>query len=1020
MVGNSVAANLIMLICLIGGIISAFAIKKEVFPDTEIDVVTVTVSYPGAGPEEIENAVVLPVEEKIADLNGIKKVTSTSFEGVGRISVELLENQNNYRIYQDILTAVNRISTFPESAEKPQVTLSYPMRGVVSLVIYGDYEKKVIYNAAEGLRDALLADSRITQVELTGSNSPEIAIEISQDTLRRYGISLAEVAAKIAATSVEIPSGTIKTEKGDILIRLTQRGEVGQDFEKMIVLTGPDGTNVTLGDIATVKDDFEETDRISLYNGKNAISVDVYRVGEQTPVSVAEASRRIIREYEKTLPPGLKIDVRRDQSKVYVDRMNLLLNNAYMGMALVFIFLGLFLELRLAFWVTLGIPTSFLGAFLFLPSLGVSINMTSLFAFIIALGIVVDDAIVIGEMIHDKRQSGLSPVRASIEGARAVAMPVCFSVMTNIVTFVPLLFVPGMMGRMFGDIPVVVITVFAISLFEALFVLPNHLSHAEPHRGRIEQWLFERQQAFGSWFMQMVSKIYKPFLEATIRHRYITLSLAFSMLLITAAYIASGRIGFVMMPTIESHFASVSIEMPYESPFSSAERIAKQLIDAAYRVDEKYKAEDLIVGIYSNIGPGSNSTGANEIDVRVYLLDSEERKLSTAAFARMWREEAGTLTGVEKVAFESDRGGPGHGYSIQLELAHKDADLVEQISSELAEMVRDISWVTDIDDGSAVGKVQYSFTVTPLGESLGLTAREIGRQVRGNFSGAEVLRQVRGRNEIKVMARLPKEERVSEHDVEKLILKAPDGSEVPLNAAAKVSYGRSYTTLNHVDGKRVAIFSANVEPNEKTQLVRQKIVGELLPKLRSKYPGLSWSFGGHQREINDSMGALSRYFIIAALVIFALLAVPLKSYSQPLIIMTSIPFGIIGAVGGHMLLGQPLSINSVMGIIALSGVVVNDSLVLIEYANSLIKQGLSYSEAVIRSGVRRFRPIFLTTITTFGGLAPMIFEKSRQAQFMIPMAVSLGFGLLFSTLITLVIVPSLYVSVNSLLRRKHD
>ena len=577
MAGNSVAANLIMLLCLIGGVISAFAIKKEVFPDTEIDVVTITVSYPGASPEEIENAVVLPVEEKIADLNGIKKITSTSYEGIAWITAELLENQNNYRIYQDILTAVNRISTFPEGAEKPQVTLSYPKRGVVSLVIYGDYEKKVIYNAAEGLRDALLADSHITQVELTGSNSPEIAVEISQDTLRRYGISLADVAAKIAATSVEIPSGEIKTEKGNILIRLTQRGEVGQDFEKMIVLTGPDGTNVTLGEIATVRDDFEETDRISLYNGKNAISVDVYRVGEQTPVSVAEASRRIIREYEKSLPPGMKIDVRRDQSKVYVERMNLLLNNAYMGMALVFIFLGLFLELRLAFWVTLGIPTSFLGAFLFLPSLGVSINMTSLFAFIIALGIVVDDAIVIGEMIHDKRTSGLCPIQASIEGARAVAMPVCFSVLTNIVTFVPLLFVPGMMGRMFGDIPVVVITVFAISLFEALFVLPNHLSHAEPRRGRLEQWLFERQQAFGRWFVQLISRIYRPFLEATIKHRYITLSLALSLLLITAAYIVSGRIGFVMMPKIESHFASVSIEMPYESPFSSSEQIAKQL-----------------------------------------------------------------------------------------------------------------------------------------------------------------------------------------------------------------------------------------------------------------------------------------------------------------------------------------------------------------------------------------------------------------------------------------------------------
>ncbi len=1014
MAGNSVAANLIMLMCLIGGIISAFTIKKEVFPEFTTDTVTISVNYPGASPEEIEKGVVLPVEEQISGINGIDKISSTSMEGSGMIQVDLLVNQDNYRIYQEIQTEVNKITTFPEGTEKPQVTLSFPKRGVITLVIYGDYDKKTVFNSAEELRDALLSDSHITQVELTGSDSPEISVEISKETLRRYGVSIQDIADKIKATSVEVPGGEIKTDKGNILLRVSQRGETGLDFGKMTVLRDKSGSNITLDQIAAVKDDFEETDRKSLYNGVNAITIDVYRVGDQTPVDVADATKRVIQEFKPGMPPEMSVEILNDQSEIYTQRVDLLLGNAYLGMALVLIFLGLFLELRLALWVTLGIPVSFMGAFLFLPSLGVSINVTSLFAFIIALGIVVDDAIVIGEMIYEKRQSGLSPFKASVEGTKAVVLPVTFSVLTNIVTFVPLLFVPGMMGKIFGEIPVVVITVFSVSLIEAVFVLPSHLNKKEPKRGKIESFIYREQQKFSNGFMGLIDRFYKPFLEKSIEHRYITMCIAIAILVTTGAYVGSGRIGFVIMPKIESAFSGVEVELPYEAPFSDAEDMAGQIVKAAYAVDEKYTKEKVIQGIYTNIGPSSDSTGAISIDVRIYLTDAEKRKLSTAAFTEMWRAETGELRKAEKVMFASDMGGPGHGYSIELEIAHNDSGMVEKISSELADMAREIPIVTDIDDGFSEGKVQYTFKVLPAGESLGLTASEIGKQVRNSFKGAEALRQVRGRHEIKVMARLPKNERVNEYDVENLILRASDGTEIPLSEAAEVKYGRSYTKLEHVNGKRVAIFSANVEPEEKTQMVTQMLESKMLPLLKERYPGLSWSFGGRQKEIGDSLSSLFRYMILALIVIFALLAIPLRSYSQPFMIMISIPFGIIGAVGGHIAMGQSLSIISIMGIVALSGVVINDSLVLIEYANTLVSQGYSHAEAVVTSGVRRFRPILLTTITTFGGLAPMVFDKSREAQFMIPMAVSLAYGLLFSTVITLVIIPSLYVIINGL------
>lgn len=1014
MAGNSVAANLIMLLCLIGGAFFAMTIKKEVFPEFELDLVTVAVVYPGASPAEVEKGIVLAIEERVRGIEGIKKVFSISREGNAVVTIELFTGEDRSRIYQDIKQEVDRITTFPEESEKPVITLAAQKREVLDLMLYGDQNEAVLSAAAEKLRDALLADPSIDQVDIEGTRNPEIHIEVSRESLRRYGLTIRQIAQKIKSAALESPGGGIDTAQGEVLVRVAERRERGTEFGAIPVVVTPAGTQVRLEEIAKVRDDFEETDLYTQYNGKPAVNLEVYRIGDQTPQEVADAGRRVIAAITPDLPPGIAVEVMDDRSEVYTQRMDLLLNNAYFGMALVFLLLGLFLEARLAFWVTLGIPISFLGGFLFLPALGVTINLISMFAFIIALGIVVDDAIVVGEIIYEKRQRGVPPLQAAIEGAREVGTAVIFAVLTNIVTFAPLIFIPGVSGKIFGQIPFVVITVFTISLIEALFVLPSHLSHPPARRGFIEGKVHAMQQRFSEGFTALVRRRYHPFLERILHFRYITIAAGIALLIVSLGFVASGRLGFILMPKIEADYAAVTVTLPFGVPVERSLAVNDRLLAAARAVGDENGGKALVRGLYTIIGRAQNGVpGPHTIEVRAYLTDAEVRPLSTTAFTKLWRERVGPIQGAEMVLFEADRGGPGSGAAIALELMHRDNAVVEAAAKDLAAMLAEIPLVKDIDDGFADGKVQLDFTVLPAGESMGLTASEVAAQVRGAYYGEQALRQQRGRNEMKVMVRLPEKERVSEYDLENLILRNAKGREMPLAEAVKITRGRSYTKLEHKDGYRVGIVSANVEPHEKTSLVKRKVVEELMPRLQGRHPGLSYSFTGRQQDIAESMTALYQGFFLALLMIYALLAIPFRSYSQPLIIMVSIPFGIIGAIIGHLLMGYTLSVNSMMGVVALSGVVVNDSLVLIEYANRLrTEEKASPFTAVLESATRRFRPILLTTLTTFGGLAPMIFEQSRQAKFMIPMAISLGFGILFATLITLALIPCLYLVIE--------
>jgi multidrug efflux pump subunit AcrB len=1006
MAGRSVTANLLMLVLLIGGFVMAQNINKDVFPDFEIDRVNISLVYPGASPEEVERGAILAVEEAIQDIEGIEEMTATAREGSGTVSVEIIEGEDVSAVAQEIKNAVDRISSFPEDVEDPRVADSSHKHYVVSLALYGDQTEHVLREMAETVRDKLLMDPDISQVDLTGVRDYEISIEISQNALRTYGLTLDGVASIVRRASVDVPGGAIKTEGGDVLVRVTERRDVGKEFGSIPIISTAEGTELLLEDIGVIRDDFEETDRFATFNGKPAVMIEVYRVGEQTPVSVSDAVHSQLEDLNSILPEGLSLIARNDRSKIYRQRLNLMLRNGYIGLGLVFILLAVFLEARLAFWVSLGIPISFLGGFLILPVIGVTFNMVSMFAFIVTLGIVVDDAIVVGENVYYHRQQGLAWPEAAVTGVRDIAMPVTFSVLTNMVTFLPILFVPGFMGKVFREIPLVVVTVFFISLIECLFILPAHLAHK---KDASEGWFFSRlhewQQRFGAFFTRMVRTRYGPFLSLVLRWRYISFSVGLMILLLAFGYIKSGRMGFELFPKIESDYAAATANLPFGTSVEKTREVQQILLRAGQVVAERNGGDRLIEGIYASVD-------GSQTRVRIYLTPPKVRPMSTAEVTRLWREEVGEIAGLESIKFESDAGGPGRGAAISVELSHRDIEVLEHASAELAAAMEYFPNVIDIDDGFAPGKQQIDFKVRPEAQSLNLHAVDIARQVRQSYYGAQALRQQRGRNEVKVMVRLPREERISEFHLEEMILRTPDGGEVPLLEAVDLERGRADTSIERRNGRRVITVSADVRPRSQAVQVTEALNTEILPKLSSRYPGLSYGYQGRQADRAESIQSLLRGLMIALIIIYAMLAIPLNSYIQPMVIMLAIPFGLVGAVLGHIIMGYSLSVLSLFGIVALSGVVVNDSLVLIHLANRRRNNGLVPVDAIQAAAIQRFRPILLTTLTTFGGLAPMIFETSRQARFLIPMAISLGYGILFATVITLLIVPSVYLIVE--------
>ncbi|MGZ8227785.1 MAG: efflux RND transporter permease subunit [Methylococcaceae bacterium] len=1015
MARHSVAANLLMLACIFGGLLFMTTIRQEVMPDYSLDKISIITAYPGASPSEIESGILLPIENALNGLDGIAEINSTAKEDKGTVIVDVVSGTDIQRLSQDIQSEVNRIDTFPEDAEEPEVAIMVVKRRVVSMVLYGQAEDKVLHELAEQFRDQLLQDKDITQVELEGIRPLEISISVPQENLRRYRLSLNDIAQRINAASIDLPGGSIKTATGEILIRMKERKDYGQQFAHLPIITTANGSQVLLGDIATIDDSYDDSDYHATYNGLPAVMVQVYRVGEQTPISVSDAVKRHIAHVQPELPAGIHAEIRYDASVDYQLRMNFLMNDSLQGLVLVIVMLAIFLELRLALWVMIGIPIAFFGAFLILPVLGVTLNMVSLFAFIIALGIVVDDAIVIGENVYHYRQQGMSPMQAAIKGAQEMVAPVTFSILINIATFVPLLFIPGEIGKIFYMIPLVIISVFIMSLVESLLILPNHLGQLQDdvERRGLYAWIYEHQQRFSRAFVYWVRHSYGAFLDSALRHRYLTITIALVLLISVFSYVLSGRMGMTLFPKTEADFANVTVTLPYGTPIAKTRAVVDRLIEAAREtVATVPEGDKLVKGMFAEVA----KRGSHLAEVRVYLAppDVRENIMSTDEFTNRWRETVGEIIGVDSLIFESDAGGPGSGAAITIELNHRNQKILQQAGGELADALRSYAMIKDVNDGFSLGKQQLDFTVLPEGKSLGLTAQSVARQVRNAFYGAEVLRQQRGRNELKVMVRLPAQERVSEDNIEDLLIWTSTGREIPLREVVQIERTHADTEINRRNGRRNIQVEADSVPRSKAGDVLNDLEASELPRLVEKYPGLQYSFEGRQADMNESLGSLKISFIFALVVIYALLAIPFKSYALPFIVMVSIPFSVIGAILGHFIMGYDLSILSLFGIVALAGVVVNDSLILIDHAIYLQSAGGDKTalEIISTAVTQRFRQIVLTTLTTFGGLGPMIMETSRQAKTLIPMAISIGFGSLFATLITLVLIPSLYVVVD--------
>jgi len=1012
MAEHRIAANLLVILLIGGGVWTAIHVQKEVFPQFQLDAVQVSVGYPGAAPEEVEKGILLPIEEAVRGLQGIEEITSTAREGRGSLTIELVAGTDRMQAFQEIDQAINRIRTFPDDIDQPDVQLVSEQRGVMSIGLYGEVDVWSLRVLAEQLRDQLLADPNITQVELPRVAGYVTHVEIPLATLRRHKLTLGEVAELIEQSSRDVPAGVIETHSGEIRLRMNERKQWGDEFASIPIVASSDGSTVTLGDIATITDGFEEASFHSLFNQQPTVGIRVFRIGDQSPLVIAAAVERVLDDFRATAPPGVKVRIDRSSARDYEDRLALLVENGILAVAIVIVILALFLELRLAFWVMMGMVVSFLGGIIFMPVLGVSVNMISMFGFLVVLGIVVDDAIVVGENVYEHRRRGKSYLAAAIAGTREVATPVVFSILTTIVAFVPLLFIPGETGLFWWPLPIVVIAVLSLSLFEALFILPAHVGHEARHVSSVERWINARQQTIADAISRGIDRFYSPLLGASLRYRYVTVAVALALLLMVGGYGYSGHMGMVMMPEVAADEIEAGVRLPVGVTPEQAAAVALEVTEATQRMFDEYDLHDVAYGIKTNVRGGSF------VDVEIVMKPPDQRDMTAREVIALWRDRIGDIQGVDQITFEAERGPGGYRQDIEVDLSHSDIAVLEKASRAFFERVERYTETKDVSDNYDKGKSQLDIELLPEGLSLGLTSTAVGRQVRDAFFGALALRQLRGTNEIEVRVKLPESEREDIHVFDDFIVRAPDGTEVPLRDIARVERSESFNSITHRDGRRVVSVSMDVEPASATTRVLEALENEELPRLRADFPGLTWTFQGAQAEMHESTQALWGGFAIAMAVVYSLLAVAFRSYVQPLIVLSAVPFGIVGAVIGHILLGYDLSLVSLMGVVALAGVVVNDSLIMIDFANRNRADAPAF-DAIHRAGMRRFRPILLTTLTTAGGLMPIILETSGQARHLIPMAISLGFGIVFATAIVLLLVPSLYLIVDDLSYRTH-
>lgn len=1012
---NNVAANLLMWLLVVGGLFGAFSIQKQVFPSFEIDVINVRVPYLGAAPQEVEEGVLLKIEEAVKELEGIKQLNATAVEGMGTVSIQVQEGYNVKSLLDEIKVQVDAIPSFPADTEKPVIYRQKIQQDVIWVSVYGDANERELKEFAKDLRDDIANLPGISSVQVVGARDYEISIELSESDLQKYNLTFADVVARLSQSSIDLPGGSIRTENGDILLRTKGQAYTGWDFSQIILVSNSNGTRVTLGDVAYINDGFIENNQYALFDGKPAVSLRVRAVGDQNALEISEQVNQYIDKKKETFPAHITADTWGDSSFYLADRLNMMLENMFFGALLVFLVLSLFLKIKLAFWVIIGLPVCFLGTLLVMPldMIGVSINMLSLFAFILVLGIVVDDAIIMGESAYSEIDAKGHSAENVIAGVKKVAMPATFGVLTTIAAFSPMLMVSGPFGIIWKTIGMVVIVCLVFSLIESKLILPAHLVHMKlkPYDPAKANKFQRFRDFFSEGIKKFIHNTYAPFLAKAVRNRYTTVATFLAMLILTVGLFGGGIVRFVFFPSIPSDFMSASFELEPGSSIAQRDRVLDTLRDAMSRMDKKIE-EETGTNVIKHAMTFDNGNLGGEIFAE--LTKGETRTLSDFDIQDRWREEVPEIPGVKTFSISSP-GGPGGGADLSFEFSSSDINALRAITDEIKEVLDTYEGVTDINDTFSGGSDEIQLALKPQADALGITLQQLGQQVRFGFYGAQVQRIQRDDEEIKVMVRYPKSERSSIEHLENMRVRAPNGQEIPFEQVATFNLGQGFDSIIRVDGKRSVTITgvvdkALMDPSE----VTYDVVDNIMPDLLARYPNVEFKLQGNSKEQADAIFSLMQGLLFALFAIYALLAIPLRSYSQPLIIMSVIPFGVVGAIIGHLVLGMAVSVLSICGIIALSGVVVNDSLIMVDFVNRARKEGLSLMDAAISAGTQRFRAIILTSLTTFMGLMPIVFERSLQAQIVIPMAISLAFGILFATVITLLLVPALYLILNDI------
>ncbi|MEH6585601.1 MAG: efflux RND transporter permease subunit [Halioglobus sp.] len=1012
---NPVAANLLMLVIITVGMASAYTIQRAMFPPFEFDLIFVTIPYPGAAPEEVEQGVVMKVEEAINDLDGIKRVESDSFESMGRLMIEPQDGVPVNKLFNDIQNRIDGISTFPEEAEEPVIQLPELLFPTLTIQISGALDERSMKTLADEIRREVLTDPNVSAADVVGAREYEIAVEISEQLLREYHLTLADVANTIAASSLDLPSGSVQTRNGDIMLRTLGQAYVQQDFEEIVLKTWPDGTRLLLGDIATVEDGFEDAKGFALFNGQYSLGINVFAMGKQDIIETADAAKTYVEKKRLTLPKGVTLDIWSDATYYLKERLSMMLKNLAIGALLVFITLALFLEIKLAFWVMLGIPISFLGAMAIIntPYIDASLNMISIFGFILVLGIVVDDAIIMGESAYTETERYGHSVDNVIRGVYRVSTPATFGVLTTIVAFAPTLFVQGVFAPMPEACGWVVILCLVFSLVESKWILPAHLAHSKPTTNSLLLKVDRVQEGINKRLRSFIDGPYRRLATRCVANRYVTLALFLSLLIMASGLLVGGVVRTVLSPHTPGEFFSVELRMNNGSPEERTVEAVTHIIESLDRVDQQYRRDNNTdQGLVSYVSAFGFDRINGRIDVELSKQDT--RSMSNEDVLKHWRDEVGRIHGADVLGFKS-ADGPNFGPNIAFDLKHSNFDTLRKAAEELEEKLRHYEGLSDIRNGASDTRAEFHIDILPQGEAMGLSRYDLGSQVRHAFYGAEAQRIQRGIDEIKVMVRYPKTDRENVASLNNMYIRTPAGDEMPFETVAKLNVEQGLLKSTRIDFQRAAEVTAEadiaiVEPGKVMGDLEQKI----LPEMIAKYPGLSWDISGMAEEETKLAVSMGVGFALALFGIYALLAVPTHSYLQPLIIMGVIPFGIIGAIIGHWTMGYDMSMMSVMGIVALSGVVVNDSLILVDNVNKRTALGQDKTSAILDAGCYRFRAIMLTSATTFLGLMPMLLERSAQAQFMIPMAIALAFGIVFATVITLLLVPSLYMILDDM------